>query len=151
MRNREKGNILKNVIATLLIIIQLVNIYIVYSARRFYYLKDVAELDDQAPIKRSCYSAMSSILSKNVSEMIFNDELIYRIKTDNYSFFDFVGGEKIFDVIKGRDDGQCIVIISDKIGLRYFKFSFEGSSDDKHIYRRYVKRIDEITPIRFME
>ena len=106
---------------------------------------DMPDLSNRASIKNSCEVGMRAILAKRPSFHLFDKKLIPLIEKDNYAAFDFVGNEEIFDVITGKAENRCTVILSDRRGNRFFSFFLKNSSKDYHIYGRIIARIDEIT------
>ena len=86
---------------------------------------------------------MQSILKKKASPALFETTLIGQMEEDDYKIFDFIGKEKIFDVIKGKTKNTCTVIFTDRLGARYFSFRFIDSENTDHIYGRYIDQINE--------
>ena len=118
--------------------------YILYRGYSYRAIFDnIHEFDHRPSISKSCHLAMTSILQKRVSTIVFDKNIVEKIEEENYSFFDFVGNEEIFDIIKNKS--QCTVILKDKIGHRFFKFSFKDSIHNNHIYGRFIDAIEEIT------
>ena len=124
---------------------ELFTLFLVYFQRPQCHLREMPELSSSAPMRKSCHVAMSSILNKKASAMLFDESLIIQMERDDYKFFDFLGKEQIFDVIQGRDKNHCTVILTDRMGNRFFSFQFEESVDANYLYGRYIKKIDEIT------
>lgn len=133
-----------NLLAITSIIIQIGHFVFAFLQHSNFYLKDFPELDTKAPIKKSCYLAMRSILNKKAVKAVFDETLVEQMEEDDYKFFDFVGKEKIFDVVQ-NSKGHCTVIMSDRMGNRYFSFRFKDSDSRQHIYGRYIEGIDELT------
>ena len=142
---RIKGVNSLRVLVSLSLMAQLAILFFIFTQNRMFYLKDLPQFDNKASLKRSCHLAMASILNKRASSVIFEKSLISQMQEDDYRFFDFVGGEKIFDVAENQSKGQCTVIITDRLGDRLFSLRFKDSDKSAHIYGRYVQRIDEIT------
>ena len=134
-----------NLLALTSLGIQIGLLIFAFFQRPNFYLKDFPELDTKASIKKSCYLAMRSILNKKASKALFDKLLVEQMKEDDYKFFDFVGKEKIFDVVENKSKGHCTVILTDNLGDRFFSFHFEDSNNSDYIYGRYVSKIDDIT------
>ena len=128
----------------LAVILQLVTTAILLFHKSFYltFLPETPGFADRAPLVKVCHLAMKSILDKNPSRVIFDEEIIPLIEGDRDKFFDFVGGEEFFDVMKKGK--RCVAVITDNRGTRYFAFTFKDSDDWRHVYGRYIVQIDEI-------
>ena len=73
----------------ILLLMQMVALILAYYQGPFYHLKEVPELDKKASIKKSCYVAISSILNKKSSNILFDESLISQMKEDAYRFLIF--------------------------------------------------------------
>ncbi|MCY4643191.1 MAG: hypothetical protein OXB88_01090 [Bacteriovoracales bacterium] len=109
------------------------------------FLNDFPEFSKSAGVKKSCRLAMRGILKKKASPALFHSSLLEEMSGREYKFFDFIGDEKIFDVVKNDSKGDCAVILTEERGDRFFVFKFKESDSRKHVYGRIVVRIDEIT------
>ena len=118
--------------------------FIIYDNDRLFF-NDIPEIQSKLPIKKSCNVAMRSILQRKASLAIFDNNIINLIEDSNYDFFDFEGEEELFDIIAYKALNKCTVIITDKLGDRFFTFYFKGTESNQYIYGRYIYKIDEIT------
>ncbi|MCY4644382.1 MAG: hypothetical protein OXB88_07165 [Bacteriovoracales bacterium] len=136
---------LLSLLSLLSLFAQAVTLILFFFQHPHLYFKDFPELEERASLKKTCYLAMKSILQKKASPALFHDSLLEKMREGDYGFFDFIGGEKIFDVVKNDSKGDCAVILTEKRGDRFFAFKFKDSDSRTHIYGRIVVRIDEIT------
>lgn len=88
---------------------------------------------------------MLTILNKNASPQLIDKKQIEEIEENNYSGLDFVGGEKIEDILVKENGDRCNLILTDRLGHRYFLFHLKNSEDSYHVYGKYVESIEEIT------
>ena len=117
---------------------------IIHDSDRLFF-NDMPEIQSKLSIKKSCNVAMRSILQRKASLAIFDNNIINLIEDSNYDFFDFVGGEELFDIIAYKTLNKCTVIIIDKLGDRFFTFYFKDTESSQYIFGRYIYKIDEIT------
>ena len=155
LQDKAKGNEFefstnKIIISCCIIQILFASFLAYQNFKRRSFFNNSPDLDTKLAIKRSCHLAMKSIFQKRVSIVIFDKNIVKNIEDDNYEFFDFVGGEKIFDIIQNKSH-HCTVIITDKLGHRFFTFRFKDSNDKYHFYGRYIDAIEEITHEKLTE
>ena len=125
-------------------LLQIFTISVLFLHRIFHpiYLSDT-DFSYKAPLKKACYMALKSILDRRVSSILFDKGLIKQMVEGEYQIFDFVGEEKIYDIMQ-KEKNRCVGVFTDRKGTRYFSFQFKESEKWRHVYGQYIVQIDEV-------